>query len=125
MLYALEQGPNERRIIEQCLRENRPYPKAIAEAPDLEPDLTLFYLAFWELRTTCNNGFGDGEISWLAMQEYCDRAYVTDEETREEFVDFIRSLDRCYIEWRSGKRKREQDAAARDAKRKPKGRSRP
>src|ERR1700738_1797275 len=80
LLYALVQGPNELKILAQVDKNRHAMivPNAIANAPDLEPELTLFYRAFWDL-TTCRPKIG-APIPWTAINAWAVAAEL-DEET--------------------------------------------
>jgi hypothetical protein len=103
LLYALEQGPTEQRIIQMCVRERMPLPDAIRNAPELYAGLEWVYLAFTELTTERPSGLGTGYIPWSRIVEYADREGITDPEQREDFQDLIRALDRGYVRWRAAK----------------------
>lgn len=93
----LEQAPHERKIIQMALREGRPLPRKIANAPTLDLGLELYYNAFWELDTCRPQGFGPGPIPWTAMNAYALRYDMTDEQT-DELFHFVRAMDRAYLE---------------------------
>lgn len=86
----LEQGPTEETIIEQCIRLNQPYPKPIAEAPELGPGLDLFYEAFCAL-DSCR--VMDGPIPWTAIEQYSNYVGIDEEEQRSMMHHYIRHLD--------------------------------
>lgn len=94
MLYALEQGPNEQKIIDLCIRQKRPLPESIANAPDLEFGLDIYYNAFTDLHT-CRSGMGDGPIPWITIEYYADRMGM-DQEQRELLHYVIAEMDDTY-----------------------------
>ena len=96
LLYSLEQGPTEKTIIEQCVRRNRPLPKAIQDKPQLMPGLELFFTAFVDLNT-CRGGMGDGPIPWIVIQEYCDYIEVHGEQ-RMRMHACVRAMDIVFLE---------------------------
>ena len=83
-------------ILEQCAKMGKPYPKVIAEAPDLLVGLELFYEAFYDL-TTCRGGMGDGPIPWTSIEEYCNLTGIYDEQ-RERMHSYIREMDTAFLE---------------------------
>lgn len=67
-----------------------PLPKAILEAPTLEPGLRLFYEAFRELNGSRLTDYGP--IPWASIEEYCDRLELSDTQ-REDMHAHLRALD--------------------------------
>lgn len=96
MLYFLEQGEVEQKIIQQCLRENLPFPKRIADAPILVVGLEIYYLGFMELSDSRQVGMSLGPISWQTIHDYCT-ALELDGDQREEMFFHIRELDKVYL----------------------------
>lgn len=97
----MEQGPAERRILEQCRRERLPLPDRISNAPELQLGLELFYGAYIDL-STCRTGMGDGPISWQVAREYA----IINEFNEEQIDDlhyFISHLDEAYTSWKRKK----------------------
>lgn len=92
----MEQGPVEKTIIKQCMREGLPLPKRIQNAPQLLPGLDLYMRAFYDLDTTRQVGFELGPISWLAIQEYA-RELELEGEGKEDLHHFIRVLDNEFL----------------------------
>ncbi len=80
-------------------RERQPLPRAIANAPQLEPGLELFYYAFLELTTERQIGFAEGPIPTSKIYEYCARNEIY-EDQQEDLVDHVRSLDTAYLAYR-------------------------
>lgn len=85
----MEQGPVEKRIIQQCMSEGLPLPKRIRDAPLLHLGLELYFLGFMDLMT-CRDI--NGNITWLAVDEYCDRMGLDDFQ-REDMHFYINRLD--------------------------------
>jgi hypothetical protein len=83
--------------------------------PELEP----VYSAFWDLNTE-RPGL-DRHIPHMVILSY-GRMYGYGQTVDELkwFVDLIKALDFCYLEWLSDKRKEEQRKADRKNKRKSK-----
>lgn len=102
MLYVLEQGPNEKAIVDQCVRNRVPLPQAIANAPELELGLDLFYIAFMDLTTCRAMGMVEGPIPWTAVQSYCDELLLEGDQ-RDDMFYHIREMDGAYLKHKSGK----------------------
>lgn len=99
MLYSLEQGPTEKKILDQCLRGNLPLPKALQNAPDLALGLALFWDAFRDLETSrppAGAFSGPGHIPWTAISEYASHHAIVGDQ-REELFYHVRALDRVYL----------------------------
>lgn len=97
MLYTLEQGPIEKRILEQCQRERLPLPDRIQNAPQLDIGLELFYGAFFDI-CNCRTGMGDGPISWQVVQEYA-MVNEFDDEQIDDLHYHIAKMDEAYMKW--------------------------
>lgn len=89
-----------------------PLPKAIADAPELEPGLDLFYLAFMDLTTCRSMGFGEGPIPWTAVRDYCNDMDLEGDQREDMFIH-IRLMDTVYLNHRASKVKK--DAAPKSA----------
>src|SRR5690606_17697910 len=100
-------GPTEQAILRQCIREGRPYPKAIANAPDVEPESELYYFAFIDLGS-CRNYEG-GEIPWTAIKAYADE-YALDEDQRVLMFNVIRSIDIWFLKQIQERAEKSKDA---------------
>lgn len=96
MLYSLEQGPVEQKIIGQCLKERLPFPDSIRDAPELLPGLELFFLGFLDLTTSRSVGMGVGPIPWKVIFDYC-QAYGMSIEQTEDMVFLIREMDTVFM----------------------------
>lgn len=107
MLYTLEQGPVERKIINQCLRERLPLPQAIQKAPVLWLGLELFFGAFLDLDGDRPSGWNMRPIPLLTIVDYA-KAYNITGEQREDLLYYVRGMDRAYMkhETKKGKRKK-------------------
>lgn len=99
----LEQGPVEKRIITQCMRDGLPLPDRIKDAPELQLGLELFFGAFLELSSCRFIGLEEGPIPWLAIHQYC-QAYRIRGEQREDMFLHIRSMDNAYFKHKESKR---------------------
>ena len=102
LLYLLEQGPTEKKVIELALRSGQPIPKKIREAPDFPLGLELFYLSWEELSTCRSSGFGLGPIPWLAVNDYC-LTYEIEDDQREDMFYHVRQLDDAYLKFQDKK----------------------
>lgn len=96
LLYRLQYGAVEEEVKEQCRRFKKPLPKEIAEAPELEPALTLFLNAFWDLRSCAPSGWGPGRIPWTATKEYANELGLVGE-LRADFFHHVGNLDAVYL----------------------------
>lgn len=85
-----------------CLRERKPLPKAIQDAPSLLQGLELFYLAFMDLGTSRSIGFGEGPIPWTAIYMYC-QAHEIEGEQQEDMFYHIQQMDSTYLEFKAKK----------------------
>lgn len=92
----------EKTVIEQCVRDKRPIPAHIVNAPELHPGLDLYFLAFLELTTCRTQGYAEGPISWLSIKEYA----VWEQFDRDQIEDLfyhIRKMDDAYLNYRAEK----------------------
>jgi len=100
----MEQGPYERNILEQCLRERLPIPQAIQNAPELWMGLELFFGAFLDLDGDRPSGWDIRPIPYLIMVDYCAAYNIVDEQ-REDLLYLVRAMDRAYIDHQKKKNK--------------------
>jgi|CXWL01.1.fsa_nt_gi hypothetical protein len=98
----MEYGPDEQKIVLQCLREHMPFPDFIKNAPELGVGLQLFFTAFTDLSTTRNMGMDEGPISWAAIQEYIRWAQLDDDQA-EALHFHVRGMDVAYLKFRGRK----------------------
>lgn len=94
----------EQAIIQDCMRNRRPLPQKIAEAPELYDGLLLFFQGFHELSSCRQLGESIGPIPWLAINQYCAYHGIVDEQ-REDFEWFISRLDAEYLTYARNKSK--------------------
>ena len=105
MLYALEQGPTEKFIIEQCYRQKLPLPEKIQNAPELLLGLELFYIAFMNLTSCRTQGYGtEGPIGWLQISEYCLIHGIIGEQ-RDDLIYHVQKMDEVYLKFKAKKLK--------------------
>lgn len=107
MLYVLEQGPTEQTLLEMCLRERRPLPAVIQNAPELEVGLELYYGAYLDLQSHRPLGFDGaaGLIPHLVVREYA-LAYDFTEEQHEDLQFYVKKLDEEYLKWKAEQSKK-------------------
>lgn len=96
MLYSLEQGQTEKKILDNCVRFGQPIPDKIANAPELWLGLGLYYTGFQMLTTSRSSGMGIGPISWVSISEYC-LVNEIDGEARDDFIYLINAMDSAYL----------------------------
>ncbi|AJD82850.1 tail chaperonin [Achromobacter phage 83-24] len=78
------------------MQQGRPLPARIANAPELKPGLELYWLAFQRLSSGRPVGMAPGAISWMQIEEYCDRVHVYGEE-RDIMHHHIQKMDAEYL----------------------------
>lgn len=101
----LEQGPNEQKIIEQCVRQRKPLPQSIENAPELWLGNELFYCAFMDLNSERHVGFGEGPIPWSSVLHWCREYHIIGLQ-REDMHYHINKLDTAYLEHRAKQAKK-------------------
>jgi len=105
LLYALEQGPTERFIIQQCFQQKLPLPDRIKNAPELLLGLEIFYMAFMDLTSCRGQGYGtEGPISWLSINEYCVIHGIIGEQ-RDDLIYHVQKMDEAYLKFKAKKLK--------------------
>lgn len=93
----LEQGPVIKKILPNIIKLKLPIPKAIREAPVLQPGLGFYMEAYLDL-ATCRGGMGDGPIPWTAGIQYA-RWLDLDRDQTENFWYIITQVDEWYLGW--------------------------
>lgn len=88
--YERKQAPHERGIIRSCLAAGKPYPKAIANAPQLEDGNEFFCTAFLVLGTC--RAYELGPIPYTVIRDY-GRDLELDEEQLERLIGVITQTD--------------------------------
>lgn len=84
------------------MRFGMPVPDRIANAPELDVGLGLYYNAFLDLTSSRPSGMGLGAISYLMMAEYCV-ALDFDAEQRDDLLWILPRLDAKYLGWSRNK----------------------
>lgn len=94
----MEQGKHEEAVIKQCMRENKPLPKKIRNAPELWLGLHLYWAAFWDLDTCRPTGDGVvNPIPWYAIDHWAVENNLTVNQ-KESLHFIIREVDNAFIE---------------------------
>jgi hypothetical protein len=107
LLYALEQGPTEKSIIQQCFQQKLPLPDKIRNAPELFLGLELFYLSFMDLSSCRGQGYGtEGPIGWLQISDYCYIHGIIGEQ-RDDLIYHIQRMDEAYLLFKTKKLKQQ------------------
>lgn len=93
----LEQGPVIKKILPNIIKLKLPIPRAIQNAPVLQPGLGFYMEAYLDL-ATCRSGMGDGPIPWTAARQYGRWLELS----KDQFSDFwfiITQVDEWYLNW--------------------------
>jgi len=105
LLYTLEQGPREKKILQDCYRQKRPIPSAIQNAPVLFLGLELYYDAFFDLQSCRSVGMAEGPISWISIYDYAARNQFS-EGQHDDLHYFISRMDAAYLKHREKESKK-------------------
>lgn len=70
-------------------------PKAIANAPVIRADFSIFDTAFWQLRAGSPPG---NPIAFEAMWMWCV-ARELDREAREDLIEIVPQIDVAFLRW--------------------------
>jgi hypothetical protein len=114
LLYSLEIGAVEQKIIEDCARNKRPLPPKILNKPELVVGLELYLEAYMDLQGD-RGGMGDGRIPWTAVQKYAD-VHGYEGELLEALHYHIRALDDAWLRHVQGERERDRKGKLRPSK---------
>lgn len=85
------------------MRERLPLPRKIANAPELNFGLELYYDAFWDLSTCRMSGYSLGPIPWGSVNDYAS-TFEFDDEQRHALHYYIRVMDNVYVKFHSPKK---------------------
>jgi hypothetical protein len=96
LLYVLEMGAIEQGIARQAIQAGEALPDKIANAPELEDGLEIYFEAFFELDTERNHGMGLTQIPWSKIRMYAE-ANGYDEDQTEELHAHIRTMDNAHL----------------------------
>lgn len=96
LIYFLEQGPVEKKLLSQAISSGAPIPPKMANAPDLMPGLSLYLHAFTEL----SDGREEGKpLAWDLIDRWC-RVHDILGETRELVFHHLKALDKAFLMWK-------------------------
>lgn len=94
---------------------------ALANKPEVPPDLAYIWDAFWLLSQSRVQGFAEGPIPLSEVAAYVAMFNVQDVSF---FLSCIRELDSKYLEWRRDSAERERERAKAEAKAQAEARAR-
>lgn len=95
-------GPLERTVFQQWRPGDR-IPDKIANAPELDFGLALYYNGFCSLNSTRGAAYSsEGPIPWLAMMEYC-REHLIQGTQRADFYELVSRMDAEYLKYKARK----------------------
>lgn len=89
-------GHIEQGIAKQAYMAGQPLPERIANAPELEDGLEVYFEAYFDLDTERHHGMGLMQIPWSKIQMYAE-AKSFDEEQTEELHAYIRAMDNANL----------------------------
>lgn len=87
-----------------------PLPPKIANAPELQVGLDLFYVAFLDLNGSRQMGYGEGPIRWETIHFYCEANGIVGEQ-REDMFYHMTQMDSVYLDHKAAKAKQESEAS--------------
>jgi hypothetical protein len=115
MLYEMEQGPNEKKIMRLCRESGQPIPKSILNAPTLFAGNEYYYSIWWELQSDRPVGFAPGMIPSSAVRSWLkDNDIPIGSEDAEDVLYIISQMDVAWLRW-------SQKKSAKDAEIRKKG----
>lgn len=79
------------------MRERRPVPPSILNAPELRFGLEMYYGAFLDLLTCRAIGTALGPIPWTAINQYA-KAYDYTDEQEDDLQFYVSRMDNAYLE---------------------------
>lgn len=89
-------------LIRQATSQGHPIPDRIANKPQLDIGLQLYYTAFFNLTTCRPSGFGVCPIPWTAIREYA-LTFEFDSYQEEALYSHIRSMDSVFMKFHEDK----------------------
>lgn len=89
-------------MVKQAIRFNEPIPAGIANRPELMFGLELYYVAWFDLDSEREMGFGLGPIKRSAIVAYAEE-YGFSEEQKEDLLYLVREMDNDYLARQSKK----------------------
>lgn len=121
LLYQLEHAPGEQALLELAVRQKRPVPEHIKNAPQLEMGLEYYFEAFREISTERRTP--TSPIPASAIRNFC-RDYGLDEEMADDVYSHVMGMDDAYLPWAISRQKEIQAKASAEARRKARQESR-
>lgn len=112
MLYELQQGANEAKIIEQAQKLGMPLPEKIKNKPKLRIGLNLYWRAFLDCSSDREMGMAEGPLPWTSMNEWAIRYDIVGDEF-DRLVLLLRAMDSVYLDTRNKTSKKNMDKAMR------------
>lgn len=100
------------------MRERKPLPRVIADAPEIEPGNLLYFDIFDEL-SSCRH-FAGGPIPFLAVVKYAE-VYDIDREQFDRILYVIREVDKWFLEFCNERDKKKSEQSRAKSKIKGKG----
>lgn len=104
LLFSLKFSKSYRAALEESERTGRPLPPKFQEVPELLEGLEIYLKAFDRLNSGRSSGFDISGISWMQIEEYCDRQRVFDEEQRYIFHHHIAALDEAFLAYKAAEK---------------------
>ena len=89
-------------LIRQATAQGHPIPERIANKPQLDMGLQLYYSAFFDLTTCRPSGMGICPIPWTAIREYA-LTFEFDSEQEEALYCYIRAMDSVFMKYHDDK----------------------
>jgi len=83
-------------------------PKSIENAPWIAFGLELYFVAFLDLTSCRQQGYAEGPIAWLTINDYAD-VHGYEGEQREDLFYHIQQLDIAYLNHKSKQIKKAAD----------------
>lgn len=97
LLYTMKQAPHEKNIIRQCLASRQPLPDSIANAPELELGMELYYDAFLDLSDDREVGLAPGPIPWSVIRDW-GLTYELSPEQMDDLFYYVKAMDKAYLQ---------------------------
>ncbi len=71
--------------------------KALADRPEIEPQLEWLWEAFWDLSGDRQIGFSAGPIMWASIDAYARRHRIVGD-SFDRLASLLRQMDREYLQ---------------------------
>lgn len=101
----MEQGPNERKIIEQARKLKMPLPDKIKNKPEVSVGLELYWRAFSDLNSDRHVGMSEGPIPWSAIHRWGVRHNIWGDDF-ERLSAIIQGMDSVFLDFRAAQQKK-------------------